>query len=45
MKREALEYLDVGGVDLSQQDLLRFQTAQFTQLLLQSRVLLVHVQS
>lgn len=37
-------YLDVGGVDLSQEDLLRLQAAQFAQLLLQARVLLVHVQ-
>lgn len=37
-------YLDIGGVDLSQEDLLRFQTAQFAQLLLQACVLLVHVQ-
>lgn len=37
-------YLDVGGVDLGQQDLLRLQTAQLTQLFLQPSVLLIHVQ-
>lgn len=37
-------YLDVGVVDLSQQDLLRLQAAELTQLFLQPRVLLVHVQ-
>lgn len=37
-------YLDVGGVDFSQEDLLGLQAAQFTQQLLQARVLLVHVQ-
>ncbi len=38
------QYLDVGCVDLSQEDLLRLQTAQFTQLFLQPSVLLIHIQ-
>lgn len=38
------QYLDVGSMDLSQEDLLRLQTAQFTQLFLQACVLLVHIQ-
>lgn len=41
---EQSQYLDVGGMDLSQEDLLRLQTAQFTQLLLQARVLIIHIQ-
>lgn len=40
----ALLYLDVGGVDLSQEDLLRLQAAQLTQLFLQACVLFIHVQ-
>lgn len=39
-----LQYLDVGAVDLSQEDLLRLQAAQFTQLFLQPCVLFIHVQ-
>lgn len=42
--RRPMMHLDVGGVDLGQQDLLRLQAAQFTELLLQSCVLLIHVQ-
>lgn len=38
------QYLDVGGVDFSQEDLLRLQTAQFAQQFLQPRVFLIHVQ-
>lgn len=41
---EQSHYLDVGGMDLSQEDLLRLQTAQFTQLFLQPCVLLIHIQ-
>lgn len=37
-------HLDVGRVDLSQEDLLRLQAAQFAQLFLQPHVLFVHVQ-
>lgn len=37
-------HLDVGCVDLRQEDLLRLQAAQFAQLLLQPHVLLIHVQ-
>lgn len=37
-------HLDVGRVDLGQEDLLRLQAAQLAQLLLQPHVLLIHVQ-
>lgn len=37
-------HLDVGCVDLSQEDLLRLQAAQFAQLFLQPHVLFIHVQ-
>lgn len=38
------EYLDIRRMDLSQEDLLGLQAAQFTQLFLQPGVLLVHIQ-
>lgn len=37
-------HLDVGRVDLSQEDLLWLQAAQFAQLFLQPHVLFIHVQ-
>ncbi len=37
--------LDVGCVNLSQQNLLRFQAAQLAQLFLQAHVLLIHVET
>lgn len=37
-------HLDVGRVDLGQEDLLRLQAAQFAQLSLQPHVLFIHVQ-
>lgn len=37
-------HLDVGRMDLSQEDLLRLQAAQFAQLSLQPHVLFIHVQ-
>lgn len=44
MRAEECGYLDVGSMDLSQEDLFRLQAAQFTQLFLQPCVLLIHVQ-
>lgn len=38
------DYLDIGSMDLSQEDLLRLQAAQLAQQLLQPRVFLIHVQ-
>lgn len=37
-------HLDVGRMDLSQEDLLRLQAAQFAQLFFQPHVLFIHVQ-